>query len=57
MTNDQVRRMAGKLSQGDREKIESEVEREVAAAFAFAEDSLFPDETELTTDASAIETV
>jgi TPP-dependent pyruvate/acetoin dehydrogenase alpha subunit len=48
--NDQVKRLAGMLDCQLRERIEREVEAEIQAAFAFAEDSPFPEESELFTD-------
>ena len=47
---DPVRRLAAELPAAERAAIEREVEAEVAAAFAFAEGSPFPDAAELTTD-------
>jgi TPP-dependent pyruvate/acetoin dehydrogenase alpha subunit len=48
--NDQVRRLAEILDAEQRERIEREVEGEIQAAFAFAEESPFPDGAELLTD-------
>jgi TPP-dependent pyruvate/acetoin dehydrogenase alpha subunit len=48
--NDQVKRLAEMLSPEIRQRIELEVEAEVVEAFAFAEDSPFPDVLELYTD-------
>lgn len=50
MKNDQVKRLAGLLEADQRRRIESEVEAEIQAAFAFAEESPFPDGSELFTD-------
>ncbi|AWK90219.1 thiamine pyrophosphate-dependent dehydrogenase E1 component subunit alpha [Azospirillum thermophilum] len=44
---DQVARLAALLPAGERERIDAEVDRRVAAAFAFAEESPFPDPEEL----------
>jgi TPP-dependent pyruvate/acetoin dehydrogenase alpha subunit len=48
--NDQVKRLAEMLDAEQRERIEREVEAELQAAFAFAEESPFPDGAELFTD-------
>jgi TPP-dependent pyruvate/acetoin dehydrogenase alpha subunit len=48
--NDQVKRLAALLPAGKRKKIESQVEAEIQDAVAFAEESPFPDISELTTD-------
>ncbi len=48
--NDPVQQLAAQLPAGERAAIESEVETEVAAAFAFAEASPFPAAGELMTD-------
>jgi TPP-dependent pyruvate/acetoin dehydrogenase alpha subunit len=48
--NDQVKRLAALLSAGKRKKIESQVEAEIQDAVAFADESPFPDLSELTTD-------
>ena len=45
--NDQVRRLANLLAPAERQRIEEEVAAEIAAAFAFAEESAYPDESEL----------
>ncbi len=50
LANDPVRRLAETIAAGDRAEIEAAVEREVAAAFAFAEASPFPGPEELTRD-------
>jgi len=47
---DPVRKLAAALPAAEREDIEAEIDREVAAAFAFAEDSPYPDAAELMTD-------
>jgi len=47
--NDQVTRIASAIEQGARKQIESEVEAEIAEAFAFAERSPFPDPAALHT--------
>jgi TPP-dependent pyruvate/acetoin dehydrogenase alpha subunit len=47
---DAVRRMAEQLPAADRDRVEREVQNEVADAFAFAEGSDFPSALELTTD-------
>ncbi|MDB5313987.1 MAG: acetoin dehydrogenase [Gemmataceae bacterium] len=47
---DPVRRLGDALPAGERTGIEAEVETEIAAAFAFAEASPFPDSAELMTD-------
>jgi TPP-dependent pyruvate/acetoin dehydrogenase alpha subunit len=48
--NDQVMRLARMLDCQLRQRIEREVEAEIQAAFAFAEDSPFPEDSELFTD-------
>lgn len=48
--SDQVPRVGARLLSEVRARIEAEVEAEIQAAFAFAEDSPFPDESELYTD-------
>jgi TPP-dependent pyruvate/acetoin dehydrogenase alpha subunit len=48
--NDQVKRLAGMIDADGRAQIEREVEAEIAAAFAFAEASPFPEGDELYTD-------
>tara|TARA_B100000315_G_scaffold237873_1_gene255083 strand:- start:4532 stop:5524 length:993 start_codon:yes stop_codon:yes gene_type:complete len=48
--NDQVERIGKMLESEQRKKIEKEVEKEIKEAFAFAENSLFPDASELHTD-------
>lgn len=48
--NDQVKRLAEMIDPRQRERIEQEVEAEIQAAFAFAEESPFPDSVELFTD-------
>jgi TPP-dependent pyruvate/acetoin dehydrogenase alpha subunit len=48
--NDPIPRLAAQLPAAERAAIEREVEAEVAAAFAFAEASPFPDPAELMTD-------
>ena len=48
--NDQVKRVANLLSAAVRQQIESEVEAEIQAAFAFAEESPFPVGAELYQD-------
>jgi TPP-dependent pyruvate/acetoin dehydrogenase alpha subunit len=45
--DDQVRRLARMVDPEKRERIEAEVEEEIADAFAFAESSPYPDEAEL----------
>jgi TPP-dependent pyruvate/acetoin dehydrogenase alpha subunit len=47
MENDQVRRLEGLVDPAERERIQAEVEEEIAAALAFAESSPFPDDSEL----------
>jgi TPP-dependent pyruvate/acetoin dehydrogenase alpha subunit len=51
--NDQVRRLAALLEPAERARIEAEVEGEIAAAFAFAEESPYPESVELYTDVFA----
>ncbi len=48
--NDQVKRLAGLIDGDARQQIEREVELEIEAAFAFAEESPFPEPAELYTD-------
>lgn len=48
--NDAVQRLRMQLSETERTKIEMEVEAEIREAFAFAESSPFPPESELMTD-------
>ncbi|MFQ6028171.1 MAG: thiamine pyrophosphate-dependent dehydrogenase E1 component subunit alpha [Dehalococcoidia bacterium] len=48
--NDQVQRLAGLVEPQQRTLIEGEVAAEIQAAFAFAEASPFPDDSELFTD-------
>lgn len=48
--NDQVKRLANRLSPQVRERIEAEVEAEIRDAFEFAERSPFPPDEELYTD-------
>jgi len=50
MASDPVHRLAQTLERGTRARIEKAVDEEIAAAFAFAEDSPFPDAEELTSD-------
>lgn len=50
IANDQVKRLAEMVDASKRRQIEQEVEAEIAQAFAFAEDSPFPDAPELYTD-------
>ncbi len=50
MANDQVRLAGEKLSDPERMEVEQNVEAEIAAAIAFAENSSFPGASELTTD-------
>jgi TPP-dependent pyruvate/acetoin dehydrogenase alpha subunit len=50
LANDQVKRVAGMLPADVRAHIEREVEAKLAAAFEFAENSPFPDLSELYTD-------
>lgn len=47
--NDQVKRVAGMVTEAERMQIEQEVETEIQAAFEFAENSPFPDKSELLT--------
>ncbi len=47
---DQVSRIGAKLDPAERERLESEVEREIAEAIEFAEKSPFPPPEELYTD-------
>lgn len=46
--DDQVARLAGMVDSAERARIETEVEEEIAEAFAFAEESEFPDASDLT---------
>ena len=48
--NDQVARVGAMLDPEKRLRIETEVDKEIRAAFTFAEDSPFPDSAELFTD-------
>ena len=48
--NDPLKRLADALRMADLKKIESEVEQEIAEAFQFAEESVFPDAGELMSD-------
>ncbi len=48
--NDPIRRLAKAIDAAQRQKIESEVEAEIRDAFAFAEESPFPESAELYTD-------
>ncbi len=48
--NDQVRRLAELVSPDERTRIEADVEAEIAAAFAFAEESEYPEAAELYAD-------
>jgi TPP-dependent pyruvate/acetoin dehydrogenase alpha subunit len=50
LQNDQVARLAGMLKPAQRRKIEQEVDAEINEAFAFAEESPFPEPHELLTD-------
>ncbi len=50
MKNDQVKRIGGMLETEQRQRIEQEVEAEIQEAFAFAEESPFPNASELYTD-------
>jgi TPP-dependent pyruvate/acetoin dehydrogenase alpha subunit len=50
MKNDQVTRIAAMLPEGQRRRIEAQVEDEIRGAFAFAEASPFPEAEELLTD-------
>ena len=50
---DQVARIAGLLESGTRDRLEREVEEEIAGAIAFAEASPFPADSELYTDVFA----
>ena len=47
MKNDQVKRLAKMVKPEQRTLIEQEVEREIQSAFAFAEQSAFPEDAEL----------
>lgn len=53
--NDAVARLGDTLCPDERQRIEAEVEEEVAAAIAFAEASPFPDARELMTDIYKVE--
>lgn len=48
--NDPIRRLAEVVDAAQRQKIESEVEAEIRDAFAFAEQSPFPESAELYTN-------
>jgi TPP-dependent pyruvate/acetoin dehydrogenase alpha subunit len=48
--SDPVKVLGHRLDPGQRQRIEQDVEREIAEAFAFAESSPFPEEEELYTD-------
>jgi TPP-dependent pyruvate/acetoin dehydrogenase alpha subunit len=48
--NDQVKRLAEMVNLKQRRQIEKEVDEEIQAAFAFAEESPFPNNHELLTD-------
>lgn len=48
--NDQVKRLGEMLEAGCRKQIEEEVETEIQAAFAFAEESPFPDSSDFLSD-------
>lgn len=50
MKKDQVSIVASLLNKKDRQVIENEVEKEIKEAFKFAEDSPFPDDSELFSD-------
>jgi len=50
LDNDPLKRLAELIEPDDRDRIEDEVEAEIAAPFAFAEESDFPDEAELYAD-------
>ncbi len=50
MHNDPLRRLAAMIAPAVRERINEEVEAEIHAAFAFAEDSPFPEPADLYTD-------
>jgi TPP-dependent pyruvate/acetoin dehydrogenase alpha subunit len=50
MEKDAVRLLGERLAPAERERIQQEVEAEIAEAFAFAESSPFPAESELMTD-------
>ena len=50
MKNDQVTRLGGLVEPEERARIEKGVEEEIREAFAFAEESPFPDRDELLTD-------
>jgi len=47
MENDELKRIGARLETGDRARIVAEVEEELTEAIAFAEDSPFPDPSEL----------
>lgn len=53
MRNDQMKRLADLLPQTVRERLDSEIENEIAAAVAFAEDSPSPEPNELYSDVFA----
>jgi TPP-dependent pyruvate/acetoin dehydrogenase alpha subunit len=55
IAGDPVRRWAELVDANERQKIEHEVEQEIADAFAFAESSPYPDAAELMTDVFAEE--
>ncbi len=48
--SDPLKRLAEQLNPVERDRIEAEVEEEITAAFAFAEESPFPDDAELLMD-------
>ncbi len=50
MKNDQLVRLAAMVSQESRQQIDQRIEKEIDEAFAYAEDSSFPDEVELYSD-------
>ena len=50
LANDQVKLVGDRLDPDRRRRVEDEVEAEVRAAFAFAEEAPFPDGAELYTD-------
>jgi TPP-dependent pyruvate/acetoin dehydrogenase alpha subunit len=50
LKNDQVERIGAMVATEQRRRIEQEVEAEIEAAFAFAEESPFPEPAELYTD-------
>jgi pyruvate dehydrogenase E1 component alpha subunit len=53
IADDQVPRLGAMLEEGQKLRIEAEVERSIDAAVEFAEASQFPDPTELLTDVLA----